>query len=97
MKFPSLAFPSLRMPSLRMPSLRMPLQRLPRMPAMLRPGFTAAEWLFSFKAFAAAMLAVFLASWAGQPRPFWALMTAYVVANPLAGLRRNPVEGADRG
>ena len=37
MKFPSLAFPSLRMPS-----LRMPLQRLPRMPAMLRPGFTAA-------------------------------------------------------
>ena len=89
MKFPSLAFPSLRMPSLRMPSLRMPLQRLPRMPAMLRPGFTAAEWLFSFKAFAAAMLAVFLASWAGQPRPFWALMTAYVVANPLAGAVRS--------
>ena len=84
MKFPSLAFPSLRMPS-----LRMPLQRLPRMPAMLRPGFTAAEWLFSFKAFAAAMLAVFLASWAGQPRPFWALMTAYVVANPLAGAVRS--------
>ena len=89
MKFPSLAFPSLRMPSLRMPSLRMPLQRLPRMPAMLRPGFTAAEWRFSFKAFAAAMLAVFLASWAGQPRPFWALMTAYVVANPLAGAVRS--------
>jgi len=32
---------------------------------------------------------VFLASWAGQPRPFWALMTAYVVANPLAGAVRS--------
>ena len=84
MKFPVLAFPSLRMPSLRMPSLR-----LPKLPAVLRPGFTGAEWLFSFKAFAAAMLAVFLASWAGQPRPFWALMTAYVVANPLAGAVRS--------
>ncbi|WP_067277124.1 FUSC family protein [Mitsuaria sp. 7] len=82
MKRPSLSFPSLRIPALRLP-------RLPQLPAMLRPGFTLAEWLFSFKAFAAAMLAVFLASWAGQPRPFWALMTAYVVANPLAGAVRS--------
>lgn len=51
--------------------------------------FTAAEWLFSFKAFGAAMLAMFLASWAGQPRPFWALMTTYVVAHPLAGAVRS--------
>ncbi|WP_416761083.1 FUSC family protein [Roseateles sp. So40a] len=58
-------------------------------PAVLRPGFTRAEWIFSFKAFAAAMLAVFLASWAGQPRPFWALMTAYVVAHPMAGAVRS--------
>jgi len=79
MKFPALSFPSLRRPSM----------RLPKLPAVLRPGFTGAEWLFSFKAFAAAMLAVFLASWAGQPRPFWALMTAYVVANPMAGAVRS--------
>ncbi|WP_431048451.1 FUSC family protein [Roseateles sp. L2-2] len=79
MKFPALPFASLRAPSL----------RLPKLPAVLRPGFTGAEWLFSFKAFAAAMLAVFLASWAGQPRPFWALMTAYVVANPLASAVRS--------
>ncbi|WP_435532085.1 FUSC family protein [Roseateles amylovorans] len=59
------------------------------MPAFLTPGFSRAEWLFSVKAFAAAMLAVFLASWAGQPRPFWALMTAYVVAHPLAGAVRS--------
>ena len=59
------------------------------LPAVLRPGFTRAEWIFSFKAFAAAMLAVFLASWAGQPRPFWALMTAYVVAHPMAGAVRS--------
>lgn len=56
---------------------------------MKLPRFTTAEWLFSFKAFAAAMLAMFLASWAGQPRPFWALMTAYVVAHPLAGAVRS--------
>ncbi|PZP30653.1 MAG: FUSC family protein [Roseateles depolymerans] len=58
-----------------------------KLPALLR--FTAAEWLFSAKAFAAAMLAVFLANWAGQPRPFWALMTAYIVAHPLAGAVRS--------
>lgn len=58
-----------------------------KLPALLR--FTAAEWLFSAKAFAAAMLAVFVANWAGQPRPFWALMTAYIVAHPLAGAVRS--------
>ncbi len=63
--------------------------RRPTLPSFLTPGFTRAEWLFSFKAFAAAMLAVFLASWAGQPRPFWALMTAYVVAHPMAGAVRS--------
>ncbi|MFT7774724.1 FUSC family protein [Roseateles sp.] len=53
------------------------------------PRFTPAELLFSAKCFAAAMLAMFLASWAGQPRPFWALMTTYVVAHPLAGAVRS--------
>ena len=35
------------------------------------------------------MLAMYLASRAGLPRPFWALMTTYVVAHPLAGAVRS--------
>lgn len=92
MKFPALSFPAIRLPALRLPTLRLPAIRLPappKLPAALRPGFTRAEWIFSIKAFAAAMLAVFLASWAGQPRPFWALMTAYIVAHPMAGAVRS--------
>lgn len=97
MKFPALSFPAIRLPALRLPALRLPTLRLPgirlpappKLPAALRPGFTRAEWIFSIKAFAAAMLAVFLASWAGQPRPFWALMTAYIVAHPMAGAVRS--------
>lgn len=92
MKFPALSFPAIRLPALRLPTLRLPATRLPappKLPAALRPGFTRAEWIFSIKAFAAAMLAVFLASWAGQPRPFWALMTAYIVAHPMAGAVRS--------
>ncbi len=77
MKFPALSFPAIRLPA------------PPKLPPALRPGFTRAEWIFSIKAFAAAMLAVFLASWAGQPRPFWALMTAYIVAHPMAGAVRS--------
>lgn len=51
--------------------------------------FNRAELLFSVKAFAAAMLAMYLASRMGQPRPFWAMMTAYIVASPLAGAVRS--------
>jgi uncharacterized membrane protein YccC len=47
------------------------------------------EALFSIKSFAAAMLALFLAMRIGLPRPFWALMTAYVVAAPFAGPTRS--------
>ncbi len=53
------------------------------------PRFTRAEIVFSLKSFAGAMLAMYLASRAGLPRPFWALMTAYVVAHPLAGAVRS--------
>ncbi|XAH24478.1 FUSC family protein [Xylophilus sp. GW821-FHT01B05] len=53
------------------------------------PRFTRAEWLFSAKSFGAAMLAMYLASRAGLPRPFWALMTTYIVAHPLAGAVRS--------
>lgn len=59
-----------------------------RLPRQL-PRFSAAEMLFSAKCFGAAMLAMTVASWAGLPRPFWALMTTYIVANPLAGAVRS--------
>ncbi|WP_022980740.1 FUSC family protein [Ideonella sp. B508-1] len=50
---------------------------------------TRSEWLYSLKCFAASMLALYVALKAGLPRPFWAMMTAYVVANPLAGAVRS--------
>jgi uncharacterized membrane protein YccC len=49
------------------------------------PRFSRAEMLFSAKSFGAAMLAMYLANRAGLPRPFWAMLTSYVVAAPLAG------------
>jgi uncharacterized membrane protein YccC len=49
------------------------------------PRFSRQELLFSCKSFVAAMLALYLAGRFGLPRPFWALMTAYIVAHPLAG------------
>ena len=48
-----------------------------------------AELLFSAKSFAAAMLALYLALSIGLPRPFWAMLTAYVVSNPLSGAVRS--------
>ena len=56
-------------------------------PPFLR--FNRAEWLFSVKAFTAAMLAMYIASRAGLPRPFWAMTAAYIVSNPLAGATRS--------
>jgi uncharacterized membrane protein YccC len=50
-----------------------------------RPRFSRQEWLFSLKSFFAAMLALYLSSRFGLPRPFWSMMTAYIVAHPLAG------------
>jgi uncharacterized membrane protein YccC len=49
------------------------------------PRFSRAELLFSAKSFAAAMLAMYLANRAGLPRPFWSMLTCYVVAAPMAG------------
>jgi uncharacterized membrane protein YccC len=45
----------------------------------------ASEWVFSLKSFVAAMLALYVALRIGLPRPFWAMMTAYIVAHPFAG------------
>jgi uncharacterized membrane protein YccC len=50
---------------------------------------SAAELLFSAKAFAAAMLALYLALAIGLPRPFWSVLTAYVVSTPLTGAVRS--------
>lgn len=50
---------------------------------------TRGEWVFSLKCFAAAMLAMYVAMFFGLPRPFWAMMTTYVVASPLAGAVRS--------
>ena len=49
------------------------------------PRFSRAELLFSAKSFAAAMLAMYIANRAGLPRPFWAMLTSYIVAAPMAG------------
>jgi uncharacterized membrane protein YccC len=48
-----------------------------------RFGLPAA--LFSLKAYAAAMLALYAAFSIGLERPYWAFLTAYIVAQPLAG------------
>ena len=50
---------------------------------------TTAELLFSAKCFIASMLALYVALAAGLPRPFWAMMTAYIVASPLSGAVRS--------
>lgn len=47
------------------------------------------EILFSVKSFAAAMLAVYVSMRIGLPRPFWAMMTAYIVSAPFAGPTRS--------
>ncbi|WP_420997768.1 FUSC family protein [Cupriavidus sp. 30B13] len=47
------------------------------------------DWLFSFKAFVAAMLALFIALYLGLPRPYWAMASVYIVAHPLTGATRS--------
>jgi uncharacterized membrane protein YccC len=48
-----------------------------------RFGWPAA--LFSLKCFAAGMLALFIALSIGLERPYWAFLTSYIVAQPMAG------------
>ncbi len=45
----------------------------------------AEAMLFSLKCFAAAMLAYYVALSIGLTRPYWAVTTAYITAQPLAG------------
>ena len=42
-------------------------------------------WVFALKAFAAGALALYIALWIDLPRPYWAVTTVYVVAQPFAG------------
>jgi uncharacterized membrane protein YccC len=51
--------------------------------------FTWSEALFSVKSFVAAMLAVYISMRIGLPRPFWAMMTAYICAAPFTGPTRS--------
>ncbi len=45
--------------------------------------------LFSVNSFAAAILALFIGFSLGLPRPYWAMTTAYIIAQPLAGAVRS--------
>jgi uncharacterized membrane protein YccC len=45
-------------------------------------------WLFSAKTFAAAMLAIYVSLRFGLPRPYWAMATCYIVAQPWSGMAR---------
>lgn len=47
------------------------------------------DWIFSIKAFAAAMLALYIALALGLPRPYWAMASVYIVAHPLTGATRS--------
>lgn len=47
------------------------------------------DWLFSVKAFVAAMLALYIALALGLPRPYWAMGTVYIVSHPLTGATRS--------
>ncbi|WP_454742811.1 FUSC family protein [Cupriavidus necator] len=49
----------------------------------------ARQWLFSLKAFAAAMLALYIALALRLPRPYWAMATVYFVSHPLTGATRS--------
>ena len=46
-------------------------------------------WVFSLKTFASAMLALWIALELDLQRPYWAMATAYIVAQPLAGAMRS--------
>ena len=51
------------------------------------PGLN--EWVFSLKTFAAAMAALYIAMAIGLDRPYWAMTSVYIVAQPLSGPLRS--------
>ncbi|SEQ43402.1 Uncharacterized membrane protein YccC [Faunimonas pinastri] len=50
---------------------------------------TLPEIIFSVKAFVSAMLALYIALSLGLERPYWAMLSVYVIANPLTGATRS--------
>lgn len=52
---------------------------------MIGARFGTREALFTVKCFVAAMLAYYIALRIGLTRPYWAVTTSYIVAQPLAG------------
>jgi uncharacterized membrane protein YccC len=50
---------------------------------------TLDELVFALKTFAGAMLALYLACWLGLDNPYWAMTTAFIVAQPLTGAMRS--------
>jgi len=54
---------------------------------MILPGLR--DWAFSIKTFAGAMLALWIAFSIDLDRPYWAMATAYIVAQPLSGAMRS--------
>jgi uncharacterized membrane protein YccC len=63
------------------------MQKPPALSLPAAPTFN--ELVFSLKSFAASMLALYIAFGMGLPRPFWAMLTAYVVSSPLSGTVRS--------
>jgi uncharacterized membrane protein YccC len=58
-----------------------------KLPTIPRPG--RAEWLFSVRTFAAAMLALYIAFAFDLDRPYWAMASAYIASQPLSGATRS--------
>ena len=50
---------------------------------------TGRDIIFSLRTFAAGMLALYIGMALNLPRPYWALLTAYIVSQPLSGMVRS--------
>jgi uncharacterized membrane protein YccC len=55
------------------------------LPALPKPD----ELLFALKTFAGAMAAFYFSLWLGLDNPYWAMATAFIVAQPFAGAMRS--------
>ncbi|MGG7518227.1 FUSC family protein [Allorhizobium undicola] len=54
-----------------------------------RRRHTWRDWLFSFKAFIAAMLALYIALAFDLSRPYWAVSAVYIVSSPFSGATKS--------
>jgi uncharacterized membrane protein YccC len=66
------------------------ISTLSRLFGEVTPGTFDPGWaLFSANSFIAAMLAIYVAFLLGLQRPYWAMLTVYLTAQPLAGAARS--------